>query len=62
MTYAGRRYSFLKIRGAPWDSQIKVWSRIGSRLGLGDFVGQRLEDVLKERAFRTCSDIVATPL
>jgi hypothetical protein len=38
-------------------------TRIGSRLGLGDFVGQRLEDaVLKEREFRTCSDIDATPL
>jgi hypothetical protein len=41
----------------------RVWSRIGSRLGLGDFVEQLREDaVLKESEFRTCGDNVAAPL
>ena len=59
MTHAGRRYSFRKSGDAPWE----VWSRIGSLLGLGDVVEQRLGDaVLKASEFRTCSDILAAPL
>ncbi|EUC12105.1 hypothetical protein SAMN05446934_9408 [Paraburkholderia hospita] len=53
--------------GPVWATAVmrrsRVWSRFGSRLGLGDFVEQLREDaVLKESEFRTCGDIVAAPL